>query len=216
MGRAIAAIVEREPDLRLAGIWPRGGDLAGLVEAADVLVDFSLPEGTDRVLEAVSRAPVPLVCGVTGLAERQLDALDRLAGQVAVVYDRNMSRGIAVLDAALVKVAGSLPGEFRAAVSEVHHVHKQDAPSGTALKLAESLAAARGVSPSEIRISSERRGEVPGDHEICFSTDNERLVLSHSVTSRDVFADGALSAARWAVRQAPGRYSMRDVLFGGS
>ena len=124
-----------------------------------------------------------------------------------------MSRGIAVLDAALREVAHALPAEFAVSVSEVHHVHKKDVPSGTALKLAEAVAAARGVAPSAIPIASERRGEVAGDHEVNFVSTSEQLTLAHSVTSRSVFADGAVSAARWVVRQPAGRYSMQDVLF---
>lgn len=215
MGRAIAAIAEREDDLQLAGIWKRGEDLRSLVESAAVLIDFSLPEGTDRVIDAVTAAGIPLVCGVTGLSDSQLERLDSVAGDIAVVYDRNMSRGIAALDAALRQVSLALPAEFAVAVSEVHHIHKRDAPSGTALKLAEALADARGLALADIAIASERRGEVPGDHEVSFSSASERLTLSHSVTSRTVFAEGAITAARWAVDQPPGRYSMRDVLFGG-
>lgn len=215
MGQAIAAIAERADDLQLAGTWERGGDLRALVESADVLVDFSLPEATDSVMDVVAAAGIPLVCGVTGLNDAQFARLDALASSIAVVYDRNMSRGIAALDAVLREVAGVLPAEFAVAVSEVHHVHKKDAPSGTALKLAETLAGARGLAPQDIAIASARRGEVPGDHEVSFSSGSERLTLSHSVTSRSVFAEGAIAAARWAVLQPPGRYSMRDVLFGG-
>lgn len=214
MGRAVAAIAERSDGLRLAGIWRRGDDLCGLAESADVLIDFSLPEGTERVMDVVAAAGIPLVCGVTGLNDEALERLDRLAGEVAVVYDRNMSRGIAVLDAALRRIAPALPAEFAVAVSEVHHVHKKDAPSGTALKLAEALAEARGLAPGDIAIASERRGEVAGDHEVSFTSASERLTLSHSVTSRTVFAEGAITAAHWIVDQPPGRYSMRDVLFG--
>lgn len=214
MGQAIAAIARDAEDLSLAGIWKRGEDLAALIESADVLIDFSLPEGTDRVIDAVADAGIPLVCGVTGLDSGQTVRLDELAASIAVVFDRNMSRGIAVLDAVLRQVAGTLPAEFSVSVSEVHHVHKKDAPSGTALKLAEALADARGIAREDVPISSDRRGEVPGDHEVSFSSATEQLTLSHSVTNRTVFAEGAVAAARWVVDRAPGRYSMHDVLFG--
>lgn len=214
MGRAIAEIAERADDLQLAGTWKRGDDLRALADSADVLIDFSLPEATDRVLDVAAAAGIPIVCGVTGLGDGQLRRLDELAVDVAVVYDRNMSRGIAVLDAALRQVAHALPGEFSVAVSEVHHVHKKDAPSGTALKLAEAVADARGILLADISIASERRGEVAGDHEVSFKTESESLTLSHSVMNRAVFAEGAIAAARWIVGQPPGRYSMRDVLFG--
>lgn len=213
MGQAIAAITERDSDLRLAGVWRRGEDLAPLIDNADVLIDFSLPDGTDRILDTIADTGIPFVCGVTGLDEQQLARIDALARDRAVVYDRNMSCGIAVLDAALRHVAGALPPEFAAAVSEVHHVHKKDAPSGTALKLAAALAAARGIAPGDIPIASERRDEVAGDHEVSFTSESESLTLSHSVRNRSVFAEGAIAAARWVVRRPAGRYSMHDVLF---
>lgn len=214
MGQAIAAIAERDDDLHLAGVWKRGEDPGPLIASADVLIDFSLPDGTQRILDAMPATGVPFVCGVTGLDERQLGRIDALAARSAVVYDRNMSRGIAVLDAALRHIAGALPPDFATAVAEVHHVHKKDAPSGTALKLAETVAATRGIAASEIPIASERHGEVPGDHEVSFTSESESIVLSHSVSNRDVFAEGAIAAARWVVRQPAGRYSMHDVLFG--
>ncbi|MDX1517525.1 MAG: 4-hydroxy-tetrahydrodipicolinate reductase [Woeseiaceae bacterium] len=214
MGQAIARLAAGRDDVTVAGMWRRGDDLAALLDAADVVIDFSLPEGTAEVLDGVRAAAKPLVCGVSGLDERQLAALDAAAGEVAVVYDRNMSRGIAVLDAAVRQVAGALGEDFRVSIDEVHHVHKKDAPSGTALKLGEAVAAARGTSADTVEYHSERRGEVPGDHSVHFRAATETLTLSHSVTTRDVFAEGALTAAAWVVAQPPGRYSMRDVLFG--
>ena len=215
MGKAIAAGIEKDAGLSLAGVWSRGGDLDALVAAADVIIDFSLPEGTEQVLAAVSAGNKPLVCGVSGLSESQLRTLDETAGGVAVVYDRNMSLGIAVLERSVREAAASLGPDFAVVISETHHVHKKDAPSGTALKLGEAIAAARGEGDmSAIEFEVERRGEVPGDHEVVLQTGTERLSFAHSVTTRQVFADGALRAARWIVGRPPGRYSMQDVLFG--
>lgn len=215
MGTAIAASIERDAGLSLAGIWSRGGDLDALVAAADVIIDFSLPEGTEQVLAAVSAAGKPLVCGVSGLSDRQLRAMDEASGRVAVVYDRNMSLGVAVLERSVREAAAALGPDFQVVISETHHVHKKDAPSGTALKLGESVAAARGEEDlTAIQFEVERRGEVPGDHEVVMQTPTERLSFAHSVTTRQVFAEGALRAARWVVGRPPGRYSMQDVLFG--
>ncbi len=215
MGTALAAAVEQRADLSLAGIWTRGDDLAAIVEQSDVVVDFSLPEGTLLVLAAVARLGKPLVCGVSGLDDSQMRRLDQAASQVAVVYDRNMSLGIAVLERAVREAAEALGAEFSIEIAETHHVHKKDAPSGTALKLAEAIADARGETGSAgVRFNVERRGEVPGDHEVVMQTANERLSFAHSVTTRQVFVDGALRAACWAVGRAPGRYCMSDVLFG--
>jgi 4-hydroxy-tetrahydrodipicolinate reductase len=151
---------------------------------------------------------------VSGLDENQMRSIDAAAREVAVVYDRNMSLGIAVLAHSVREAAASLGPGFEIEISETHHVHKRDAPSGTALKLGEAIAAARGeTGTGAIRFHSERRGEVPGDHEVHMTSPSERLTFAHSVTTREVFADGAVRAARWCCDRAPGRYEMRDVLF---
>lgn len=214
MGTAIAAAIDDSPDLENAGIWRRGDDIGQLVAAADVLIDFSLPSATTEVLQAVEKAGTPLVCGVSGLDDDQVVAMQRTAERVPLVYDRNMSLGIAVLERSVREAAATLGPEFQIAISEVHHVHKKDAPSGTALKLAATVAAARGEQGTGgVSFQVERRGEVPGDHEVVMSSDTEKLTFAHSVTTRQVFADGALRAARWIVRQPPGFYRMADVLF---
>jgi 4-hydroxy-tetrahydrodipicolinate reductase len=212
MGQAIARAVAAQGDLALAGIWQRGGDLGAVVSGADVLVDFSLPGATREVLDAVTRSGTPLVCGVTGLGDDLVAALAAAAETVPVVYDRNMSLGIAVLESIAAQAARALGTGFGVEVHETHHVHKIDAPSGTALKLGEAVAQARGEDPAAMHYESERRGEVPGDHTVIFTSPAERLQLGHSVSRREVFADGALRAARWVVSRQAGLYSMHDVL----
>ena len=215
MGKAIAAGLDKQDDLELAGIWGRGDDLEALIANADVVIDFSLPEGTMQVLDAVRTHGKPLVCGVSGLDDSQMARIDEAAAGIPVVYDRNMSLGIAVLARSVRDAAASLGMDFEVEIAEVHHVHKKDSPSGTALKLGEIVAAARGEQGTgAVRFHSERRGEVPGDHEVVMSSPTERLSFGHSVTTRQVFADGALRAARWIAGQPPGRYAMSDVLFG--
>ena len=220
MGQAIARRLAERPDLCLAGIWARDTDLDALVGAADVVIDFSLPSGTEKVLQAVTRHGKPLVGGVSGLSDAQMRQLDATAAKVPLVYDRNMSLGIAVLERAVRDAAASLGPEFGVLIEETHHVHKKDAPSGTALKLGEAVVQAQNgreiegceIKYPEIEYRVERRGEVPGDHEVIMTSPLERLGFSHSVTSRDVFADGALHAACWLPGRTAGRYSMRDVL----
>ncbi|MDH5621260.1 MAG: 4-hydroxy-tetrahydrodipicolinate reductase [Gammaproteobacteria bacterium] len=215
MGRAIAASAEQRQDFKLVGMWQRGADLDELVSPADVVVDFSLPAATSQVIDAALRHRKPLVCGVSGLDDAQIAILDAAAGQIPLVFDRNMSLGIAVLLQSVGVAAASLGPEFEVDVFEVHHVHKKDAPSGTALKLGEAIAASRGESGTgSVRFESERRGEVPGDHQVVMRSATEKLTFTHSVTTRQVFVDGALRAAGWVVDKAPGRYSMQDVLFG--
>jgi 4-hydroxy-tetrahydrodipicolinate reductase len=228
MGQALVrAIAERE-DLKLGGIWVRdvrqvsnldldpdtlvSTNIHDVAAAADVLIDFSLPEATANVVAAVGDAGIPLVIGVSGLADVELQLIAAAARSVPVVYDRNMSMGVAVLESLVRQAAASLGEDFAVEVQETHHIHKLDSPSGTALKLGEAIAEARGTDAADIRYKVERRGEVPGDHSVTFSSATEVLTFGHSVTTRQVFADGALRAARWALLQPPGQYAMRDVL----
>jgi 4-hydroxy-tetrahydrodipicolinate reductase len=230
MGQAIARLAHNSDDLTLAAVWVRdpktanfdasedlliSDDLAEVVSAADVLIDFSLPEATRLVLDTATRLKTALVCGVSGLNELQLAAVEKASRNIPLLYDRNMSQGIAVLDAAVRQVVSALGPDFAIEIRETHHVHKKDSPSGTALKLGDAVGAALGKKNArDIRYESERKGEVPGDHSVILTSKTERLEFSHSVTTRDVFAEGALRAAAWLVSRENGRYSMQDVLFG--
>lgn len=236
MGQALVRAIEPSQDIELAGVWSRstetagvGGELGRLLQDADVAIDFTLPAATAEILLHVTRAGKPLVCGVTGLDDERMSRVAEAARTVPLLYDRNMSIGIAVLTELVTLAGASLGQAFVASVREVHHVHKKDAPSGTALKLGEALAGARQQafrdvyryesdgearrrSPGEIMVTAERRGDVPGEHHVRFESGAETLILSHSVTDRGVFAAGALMAAAWLTRQSPGLYGMRDVV----
>ena len=213
MGQALAAAVEESDDLTLAGVWRRGQSLADVAAGADVIVDFSLPGATTDVLQCATEHSIPLVCGVSGLDDHQVASLKSAASVIPLLFDRNMSLGIAVLQRAVASAAAALGNDFAAEIFEVHHVHKKDAPSGTALKLGEAIAVARGEQGTgSVDFAFERRGEVPGDHAVTLRSGAEKLVFSHSVTTRQVFADGALRAARWIIDQPAGLYSMQDML----
>lgn len=247
MGKAILAAASQRPGLCVASVWTRqpataigageidgilvSADLDSVVAAADVLIDFSLPDAFERIAEAAATRRRPLVCGVSGLNDPQKQLLGAVAGTIPVVYDRNMSLGIAVLDRLVRQAVAALGPEFEVLVEETHHVHKVDAPSGTALKLGESIAEARGQRFADVYhydpdasvptsaagavcFRVERRGEVPGEHRVTLASPTESLTLGHSVTTRQVFAEGALRAAHWVVDQAPGLYGMQHVLFG--
>ncbi len=230
MGQSIMHTIAGSDDLQLTGVWVRddqqverlrlpenvlvSSEFDQVASTADVVIDFSLPEATSGILAAVASMGKPLVCGVSGLANEQLAELDAAARTIPVVYDRNMSLGVAVLENLVRQASVALGSDFDVEIHETHHVHKIDSPSGTALKLGDVISAARGSAADEIRYEVERRGEVPGNHTVILSSETERLVLGHSVTTRQVFADGALRAARWIVDQAPGRYQMSDVLSG--
>lgn len=242
MGRELAGALAGSGDARLTAVWlhreQRPGhlppevlastDLDAVLEAADVAVDFTLAEATPAVLEAVARTATPLVCGVTGLGAEELARMREVAAKVPVLFDRNMSYGIAVMKELAALAAQRLGSEFEVDIHEKHHVHKKDAPSGTALALGEAVAEARGAAfagvyryapggaarggSEELVFHVEREGEVPGEHRVVFRSATERLELGHAVAERRVFAEGALRAAAWLARQAPGFYRMADVL----
>ena len=215
MGQSVAAAIESSPVFELAGVWRRGEDIDALVRDCDLVIDFSLPDGTDRVLEAVLAHGKPLVCGVSGLSESQNQRLEDASAHIPLLFDRNMSLGIAVLERSVKEAAASLGADFDISIAEVHHVHKKDSPSGTALKLGEAIAASRGeTGTANVTFEVERRGEVPGEHQVTMRSATESLTFAHSVTTREVFADGAIRAAKWLIDQRPGLYSIQDMLFG--
>jgi len=231
MGLAVQRCIEAADDLVLAGCWSRStpsGDLFSILSRADVAIDFTLPGATQEVVRATSEANIPLVCGVSGLSKSTYQQLVAAGAKIPVLYDRNMSLGVAVLQRMVQMAGAALGDQFEAQIQETHHVHKVDAPSGTALQLGEALAAARGQvlgevfhydpennsapESGQITFRSERRGEVRGEHTVFFGNASESLTLEHKVIDRGVFADGALKAARWLVKQPPGFYSMQDVV----
>ena len=239
MGRQIITAVAERRDCQVSGMWSRDAatvagiagytDLSRLLADSDIAIDFTLATATSEVLRAVVAAKVPLVCGVSGLTTEQAIDLDVAARSIPLLYDRNMSYGVAVMSRLAEQAAAAFGEGYRVEVHETHHTHKLDAPSGTALKLGEALARGRGrhfddiyhyepqpggaaLADDKISFYVRREGEVPGDHRVEFLAAAETLTLSHSVTDRRVFADGALAAARWLATQAPGRYEMTDVL----
>jgi 4-hydroxy-tetrahydrodipicolinate reductase len=172
---------------------------------AEVVVDFSSPGATLALAPIAAAAGSAVVSGTTGLGDDARDALDRAALRVPVLWEPNMSLGVHVLTE-LVRRASSVLADWDAEIVETHHRAKVDAPSGTALRLAESTGRAR------VGMHALRGGDVVGDHAVHFLGGGERIELTHRATSRDVFAHGALRAARWIVGRPPGRYALRDVL----
>lgn len=246
MGRALAEVAPRHDVEILGGIaraplepeaaatlgypqieGPEGA--APLLAAADVWIDFSAPSLLQRLLADLPPTwRTPLVVGTTGLDAATLAALDALAAHCPVLRASNFSVGVHLL-AELVATAARVLADADAEIVETHHRHKADAPSGTALYLAERLAAARGwpwpqarrdgrsgaTGPrprEEIGLHAVRGGEVVGEHRVLLLAPAERIELLHAAQDRAVFAEGALRAARWLAGRPPGRYTMRHVL----
>jgi 4-hydroxy-tetrahydrodipicolinate reductase len=171
-----------------------------------VVIDFSLAEAVPALLAALADRPNPLVSGTTGLTEATKSGLRERGGRAAVVWAPNMGLGIPLL-ARLVRDAARLAPEADVAIVETHHRHKKDRPSGTALYLADAVG--RPVDMHSLRI-----GEVVGEHTVELAFGDERLTLTHRALTRDVFADGALAAARFAAGAPPGFHDMEAVLAG--
>ena len=209
------------------GRAPVVGDVREVLAKADAVIDFTAPESVLKTAHAVARGRRALVIGTTGLpaaAERKIKALAR---RIPIVYSPNMSLGVNVLFKLVETAAKSLPG-YDIEIVEAHHNLKKDAPSGTALRLANVAAGAlnrtekdfvygrKGQTGArtkrEIGVLAVRAGDIVGDHTVYLSKAGERLELVHRAHSRDAFAAGALDAARWAAGRRPGLYGMADVL----
>lgn len=228
MGHALAAAIAAAGHAIVGGI-DRGGDVAALAAASDVLVDFSSPDALEATLDAAIAAHVPVLIGTTGLAERHHFLIDDAAKDVAVLQTGNTSLGVTLLAALVREAATRLGPDWDIEIVEMHHRLKVDAPSGTALLLGEAAAAGRGIALSDhsergrdgatgpraagaIGFASLRGGSVPGDHSVILATEGENLTLSHRAEDRAIFARGAVRGAEWLIGRAPGRYTMGDVL----
>jgi 4-hydroxy-tetrahydrodipicolinate reductase len=251
MGRVLLETVAQAPDARLVGALERpqspflGRDAGELVGApcgvaisddiertlatADVLIDFTRPEGTLKHLAACDVLKVKMVVGTTGLSDADRERLLDTARRIGIVAAPNMSVGVNLIFKLLDTAARVLAEGYDIEIIEAHHRHKVDAPSGTALRMGEVVANAvardlatcavygrEGVTgernPATIGFATVRGGDIVGDHTVLFAGTGERVEISHKASSRATFAQGALRAARWLAGQPAGLYDMQDVL----
>ena len=197
--------------------------------AVDAVIDFSQPEAVEKTIDYCTENNVALISGTTGLSEQQRDKMKAAAGKIPVIYGTNMSVGMNVLFALVGKAASMLGDEYDIEIIEQHHRFKKDAPSGSALTLAENICRATGRDLSEsvvhgrsgkdalrqknaIGVHAVRAGDITGVHSVMFGTLGETVTLNHTANSRDTFVRGALRAAKWLVGKKPASYSMADVL----
>jgi 4-hydroxy-tetrahydrodipicolinate reductase len=217
----------------LAGLPPSGvligSDAAAAIAAADVAIEFSAPAATVKHAGLAAQAGKAYIVGTTGLASCDEDVLHQAAKHVPVVYAANYSVGMNLLADLVRRAAAGLGLEFDIEIVEMHHRHKVDAPSGSALALGRAAAAGRNVKLEDVSVRSRdgvtgarktgtigfaalRGGDVPGDHTVIFAGDAERIELTHRAGGREIFANGAIKAALWAIGKPPGLYTMRNVL----
>ncbi len=254
MGRRIIGVIKETPQATLSGAIERedspligsdAGEVAGIgrigvpiegdyeraIRGCDVVIDFSIPEASIKHLEGAVKEKKAIVIGTTGFSREQRNQLRELGQKTRCLVSPNMSLGINLLLRVLPEIARALGGDFDIEIVEAHHRLKKDAPSGTALRLAEVIAhalgrdlervavyARKGItgerSREEIGIQVIRAGDIVGDHTVIFGGLGERIEITHRAHSRDTFARGAVKAALWLVRQQEGLYDMQDVLRG--
>lgn len=212
MGQRVIALASKEKDLKIVGEVDIGDSLEAIISQGDVLIDFSSTEATIPNLTIAARAKKAAVIGTTGHTPEQKKAIEKIASEIPIVVAPNMSLGVNVMWKILAEAARALGEAYPVSVREVHHIHKKDKPSGTALEIVRVLSKALGIPSEKIPVESVREGEVVGDHAVVFRGPEETLEITHRAFSRDTFAIGALRAAKWVVGKKPGLYSMADVL----
>ncbi len=202
---------------------------ADFPETADVMIDFSLPVAADASIDYCAKNNVALVMGTTGLSEAQIEKLKQASQKIAIMQATNMSLGMNLLFAMVGKVAKSLGEEYDIEIVEAHHRFKKDAPSGSALSLAEAICKETGRDwpgclthgregkdalrqKGTIGMHAVRAGDIVGRHSVIYSTLGETITIAHNAHTRDTFARGAIRAAEWLIAQKPGLYNMLDVL----
>ncbi|MBU2541102.1 MAG: 4-hydroxy-tetrahydrodipicolinate reductase [Candidatus Omnitrophica bacterium] len=223
MGSRIIALAKNDKELSVAVCLERKGhaklasqiegmsitDDYSLVSGVDCVIEFTEPEATLKNLETCLKYKRPMVIGTTGLKQESIAVINKAAGTIPIVLSVNMSVGVNLVFKVVKELANVL-SDYEIKIIEAHHIHKKDAPSGTAKKIAQIIKEARGKAAEDIQ--SIREDEIVGDHEIIFDGQFDRVSLKHSAKSRDIFAQGALIAAKWVVSKECGLYTMADCL----
>ena len=222
VSQLILQAIEADTDLSLAASISRSDEnphLKAITTPIDVFIDFTTPEATLEYLAICQERRYPMVIGTTGFSELEKVKIAHAAQIIPIVFSPNMSVGVNIMYKLLALAANLLVGADRSnrpgvatdiAIVDIHHQHKKDAPSGTALRMAEVIRNA--ASDPTINLSSVRLGDTIGEHSALFALAGERIEITHKATNRLLYAMGALQAAKWVVSQAPGLYDMQDVL----
>ncbi len=230
----LVAGIEREEVVEKEKVWngtdiPLYASLEEAIEKGDVIIEFTNPKSTVDHVRIAKKYKKPMVIGTTGLTEDEKKVVEDAAKDAPIVLSPNMSTGVNILFKLVEEVARILGEEYDVEIVEMHHHHKKDAPSGTAKRLGEIISGVWGKKldevgvygrsgfvgerkKGELGILAVRAGDIVGDHTVIFAGPGERLELTHRAHSREAFANGALTAARFVVKQKPGLYSTKEVL----
>jgi 4-hydroxy-tetrahydrodipicolinate reductase len=211
MGTTISDLANGDSEIDVVGQCDLGDPIEPAMKNCDMAIDFSNADAIAEICRAALEHRKPLVIGTTGHSNEQRNIIEASAQSLPIVFASNFSIGVNVLFWLTRKATEQLGADFGAEIVETHHKMKKDAPSGTAKTLAEVLKTTKKTQ-REIPIESIREDDVVGEHTVIFSGPSERLELTHRAVSREIFARGALRAAKWIIKQPPGLYSMEDVL----
>jgi 4-hydroxy-tetrahydrodipicolinate reductase len=229
MGQALVACAKNVPNMKVVAQLGRGDDLDNVISKSEVVIDFSVHTATPAIARLCAKNKKAIVIGTTGHSDAEKKAIAACESDIPMVWTSNFSTGVNTLFWLARKATEILGPDYDLEILDIHHRMKKDSPSGTARTLAEILASVRKLqldkaarhgragivgprTPSEIGIHSIRGGDVVGDHTVIFANFGERLELTHKASSRETFANGALRAAFWVVKQKPGIYDMQHVL----
>ena len=226
--KLIVITENKKIDKKIRGIKPK---LNAEVEfkKIDVIIDFTIPKCTLEILKIASKLNKRVVIGTTGFTKKQENLIKAYSKKIPILKAGNMSLGINLLMYLTEIASASLGKKFLSKILEIHHRHKKDYPSGTALMLAKGISQGRGGNfynlygkkflnkkkfpfGTKINFNSIRKGEIIGEHEVIFSSGKEIITLNHEAFDRALYSEGALSAAKWLVKKKPGLYSMRDLM----
>jgi len=234
MGKRIALLASRDKNLSIVGATEIKGcslvgvklgaelkthdlgvaisdDLNETIKKCDCVIDFTEPEATMGNIKTALKNNKPIVIGTTGFTDAQLEKIKKAGRNIPILFSPNMSIGVNLVFGIVEKSAKVLGEKYTAKIEEVHHIHKKDKPSGTGKKLAEIIRSVR-KDIKEVPITSIREGEVVGDHKIVLESDEDMIEIVHKAKTRDIFAIGALTAAKFLVGKKAGIYSMKDVM----
>lgn len=226
MGQRIIALAKEDNDFSVAFGLEKSGhsDIGKIVnevsiiddfstlEPCDCFIDFTLPVATVEHLRHLVKIKKPVVIGTTGIDDASQEIIRQASTVMPIVFSPNMSVGVNLLFRLLKEASGILK-DYKVEIKEAHHIHKKDSPSGTAKKIAQIITD-QGFDIKIEDIEAIREDEIVGDHKVTFESDVDKIELFHSAKTRDIFAKGALLAAKWVVNKPAGLYSMDDVLFG--
>ena len=226
--KIVSLTENRKINKRICGIKPQLNSLEAF-KKANLIIDFTIPKCTIEILKIASKLNKKVVIGTTGFTKRQENLIKKFSKKIPILKAGNMSLGINLLMYLTEIASSSLGRNFLSKINEIHHKHKKDYPSGTALMLAKGIAEGKKKNfhnligkkylnkkkfpyGNKINFNSIRKGEIIGEHEVKFSSGKEIITLNHEAFDRALYSEGALSAARWLMNKKPGLYSMRDLM----